>query len=106
GNIAAHYSPENLAGKAECRRDLLHAFGAGTVSESTAGLGMVTRLGTQKGIDLLEQIVPALLRENISLVALGTGEVYYENFFRALAKQYSGRVMVKIPYDDTLAHKV
>jgi starch synthase len=106
GNIAAHYSPENLAGKAECRRDLLHAFGAGTVNESTAVLGMVTRLATQKGIDLVEQISGELLHENVVLVALGTGEAYYENLFRSLAAHYSGRVMVKIAYDDMLAHKV
>jgi starch synthase len=106
GNIAAHYSPENLVGKAECRRDLLHAYGAGTVSESTVVLGMVTRLATQKGIDLVEQIAGQLLEENVVLVQLGSGEAYYENFFRSLAAQYKGRVMVKIGYDDMLAHKV
>jgi len=106
GNIAAHYSPENLAGKAECRKDLLHAFGAGPVSESTAVLGMVTRLATQKGIDLVERIAADLMRENVVLVVLGTGEEYYENMFRSLAAQYHGRVMVKIAYDDMLAHKV
>ncbi|MGC2636352.1 MAG: glycogen synthase GlgA [Acidobacteriaceae bacterium] len=106
GNIAAHYSAENLAGKAECRRDLLHAFGAGTVSESTAVLGMVTRLATQKGIDLLEQITEPLLQENVVLIAVANGEAYYENLLRSLAAHYRGRVMVKIAYDEMLAHKV
>ncbi len=106
GNIAAHYSAENLAGKAECRKDLLHAFGAGAVSESTAVLGMVTRLATQKGIDLVEQAAVELMRENVVLVALGMGEEYYENMFRSLAAQYPGRVMVRIAYDEMLAHKV
>lgn len=106
GNIAAHYTPENLGGKGQCRKDLLHAFGAGPVSESTAVLGMVTRLATQKGLDLLERIVPELLREDVVLVALGSGELYYENLFRSMAAQFPGRVMVKIAYDDTLAHKV
>jgi starch synthase len=106
GNIAAHYTPENLAGKAECRRDLLHAFGAGTVSETTAVLGMVTRLATQKGIDLVEQIAEPLMREDVVLVALGNGELYYENLFRSLAARFPGRVLVRIAYDDTLSHKV
>jgi starch synthase len=106
GNIAAHYSPENLEGKAECRRDMLHAFGAGTVRDSSAVLGMVTRLATQKGIDLVEKIAGPLLHEDVVLVALGTGEAYYENMFRSLAAHYPGRVMVKIAYDDMLAHKV
>jgi starch synthase len=106
GNIAAHYSPENLTGKAECRRDLLHAFGAGTVSESTAVLGMVTRLATQKGIDLLEKIAVQLMKEDVVLVVLGTGELYYENLLRSLAFEFPDRVLVKIAYDDMLAHKV
>lgn len=106
GNIAAHYSPEHLEGKAECRRDVLHAFGAQGVSDRTAVLGMVTRLTTQKGIDLLEKISGELLHEDVVLVQLGTGEPYYENFFRSLAAHNPGRVLVKIAYDDALAHKV
>ncbi|MGA7525219.1 MAG: glycogen synthase GlgA [Acidobacteriaceae bacterium] len=106
GNIAAHYTPENLEGKAVCRKDLLHAFGAGTVQESTAVLGMVTRLTTQKGIDLLAQAVDALMREDVVLTILGSGEEYYENLVRGLAERYPGRVMVRIAYDEMLAHKV
>jgi starch synthase len=106
GKIAAHYTPENLAGKAQCRKDLLHAFGAGAVGDQTAVLGMVTRLATQKGIDILEQIVAPLLREDVVLVALGSGEDYYESLFRSMASHFPGQVKVKIAYDNTLAHKV
>jgi starch synthase len=106
GNIAAHYSPENLAGKAECRRDLLHAFGCGPVDDSTVVLGTVTRLTTQKGIDLIAEIAEPLLRENVELVLLGNGEEYYENMMRSLAAKYSEKVHVRIGYDTMLAHKV
>ncbi len=106
GNIAAHYTAENLAGKADCRRDLLHAFGAGPVNDTTAVLGMVTRMATQKGIDLIERVADALLQEDTVLVVMGSGESYYENFFRELASRSGGRVLVKIGYDDALAHKV
>lgn len=106
GNIAAHYTPENLAGKAVCRKDLLHAFGAGPVNETTAVLGMVTRMTTQKGIDLLAQAVDGLMREDVVLTILGCGEEYYENLARSLAERYPGRVLVRILYDETLAHKV
>jgi len=106
GNIAAHYTPEDLTGKSECRRDLLHAFGAGTVPENAAVLGMVTRLTTQKGIDMIEQIAEPLTRENVVLVALGNGEEYYENLLRSLASKFPGKILVRIGYDTTLAHKV
>ncbi|MGC2300161.1 MAG: glycogen synthase GlgA [Acidobacteriaceae bacterium] len=106
GNIAGHYTPANLAGKAECRRDLLHAFGCGAVDESAAVLGMVTRLTTQKGIDLLGEIAEPLMGENVVLVALGNGEEYYENLLRSLSAKYGGKFLVRIGYDTTLAHKV
>lgn len=104
--IAAHYTPENLEGKAECRRDLLHAFGADGVGEHTAVLGIVTRLATQKGMDLVEKILERLLREDVVLIALGDGEAYYENLLREWPGRYGGRVLAKIGYDETLAHKV
>ncbi|HEV2463199.1 MAG TPA: glycogen synthase GlgA [Acidobacteriaceae bacterium] len=105
-NIAAHYTPENLAGKRECRRDLLHAFGAKQVSDETPVLGIVSRFATQKGFDLIAQIAPRLLAKDVFLVALGTGESYYEGLFRTLQGQYEGKVSIKIAYDNTLAHKI
>jgi len=106
GNIAAHYTPDNLAGKAECRRDLVHAFGCGPIDDSTAVLGTVTRLTTQKGIDLIGAIAEPLSRENAMLILLGHGEEYYENLLRSLAAKYPSRFAVRIGYDTTLAHKV
>ena len=106
GNIAAHYTPEDLTGKAECRRDLLHAFGIGPIDDSTAVLGTVTRLTTQKGIDLIGDIAEPLQRENAVLILLGNGEEYYENLLRSLAAKYPRRIAVRIGYDTTLSHKV
>jgi starch synthase len=106
GNIAAHYTPDNLVGKAECRRDLVHAFGIGPIDDSTAVLGTVTRLTTQKGIDLIGAIAEPLERENAVLILLGHGEEYYENLLRSLAAKYPGKFAVRIGYDITLAHKV
>ncbi|MFT4114189.1 glycogen synthase GlgA [Silvibacterium sp.] len=105
-NIAAHYTPDHLAGKAECRKDLLHAFGASHVNGETAVLGIVSRFATQKGFDLIAQIAHRLLNEDVYLVALGTGEPYYEGLFRSLQEQYGQKMSVKIAYDDALAHKV
>lgn len=105
-NIAAHYTPENLEGKRDCRRDLLHAFGAEHVPDETPVLGIVSRFATQKGFDLIAQIAPRLLAEDVFLIALGTGEPYYEELFRSIHDRYQGKVAVKIAYDTALAHKV
>jgi starch synthase len=105
-NIAAHYTPENLAGKAECRRDLLHAFGASDVPDTWPVLGIVSRFATMKGFDLIAQIADRLLSEDVFVIALGTGEPYYEGLFRSLQDRYPGKISVRIAFDDVLAHKV
>ncbi|HEX5234387.1 MAG TPA: glycogen synthase GlgA [Silvibacterium sp.] len=105
-NIAAHYTPDDLAGKRECRRDLLHAFGAAQVKDETAVLGIVSRFATQKGFDLIAEIAPKFLAEDVFLIALGTGEPYYEGLFRAIQEKNPGKASVKIAYDNTLAHKI
>lgn len=106
GNIAAHYTPENLAGKAECRRDLLHAYGASHVAAETPVIGVVSRFATQKGFDLLAQIAGPLAQRDLFLVLLGTGEPYYESLIRELEVRYPEKISARIQYDDALAHKV
>jgi starch synthase len=105
-HIAAHYSADNLKGKRECRRDLLHAFGLDGVQDHTAVLGIVSRFATQKGFDLLAGIMPELVKDDIVLIAFGTGEEYYERLFSELAARYPDKVRVQIKYDNTIAHKV
>jgi starch synthase len=104
--LAAHYTADHLEGKTECRRDLLHGFGLENVPDSTPVMGIVSRLATQKGFDLVAQIADQMLERDLALVVLGTGEPFYENFFRDLAARKPSRIAVQIKYDDALAHKV
>ena len=106
GNLAAHFTADNLAGKQECRSDLLHAFGLDHVAETTPVIGIVSRFAAQKGFDLVEQIAPMLADRDVAVVALGTGEPVYEKFFRDWAFWNKTNVAVQIRYDDALAHKI
>lgn len=106
GNIAAHYSPENLVGKLECRRDVLHAFGAENVPDGTPVIGIVSRFATQKGFDFIAQVAAEIASEDLFIVALGTGEPYYENLLRDLQIRYPDKFSVRVMYDEALAHKV
>jgi starch synthase len=105
GNLAAHYSPSHLEGKRECRTDLLHAFGL-EVPEATPVIGICSRFTSQRGFDLLEQISGRLAERDLAVVALGTGEPYYEKFFRDFAFANAGRFSVQIRYDEAVAHKI
>ena len=89
-HIAAHYSAENLAGKKECRRDLLHAFGLEGVSDETAVIGIVSRFATQKGFDFIVEIMDKLVEEDMVLTILGNGEEYYERLLVEMASRHLG----------------
>lgn len=105
-NIAAHYTADDLSGKQECRRDLLHAFGLQDVSDETAVIGVVSRFATQKGFDFIVEIVDRLVQEDIVLLMLGNGEEYYERLLVEMAGRYPSKVRVQVKYDNVVAHKV
>lgn len=105
-NIAAHYTADDLAGKQECRRDLLHAFGLRDVGDETAVIGVVSRFATQKGFDLIVEIMDRLVQEDMVLVMLGNGEEYYERLLTEMAERYPSKVRVQVKYDNVIAHKV
>ncbi len=105
-NLAAHYTSADLAGKRVCRGDLLHAFGLEHVAETTPVIGILSRFVSQKGLDLVTQIAGELMRRDVAVVALGTGEPVYEQFFRDWAPENPGKVAAQIHQDEALAHKI
>jgi len=106
GNLAAHYSPESLAGKKDCRADLLHAFGLEEIADATPVIGIISRLATQKGFDIVAKITEELARRDVAIVALGAGDPSYENVFRNWAIRHASSVAVRIGYDEALSHKI
>jgi len=105
-HLAAHYTPENLEGKHTCRADLLHAFNLEAVAETTPVIGIVSRLATQKGFDMVAQIAEQLAQREVVVTALGSGDPYYENLFRDWAFRHPASVAVKFGYDESLSHKI
>lgn len=69
--------------------------------------GNIGRLVEQKGIDLIMEILPEMmLHENVQIVILGSGEPELEQTLLETAEQYPGRVVVRIGYDEHLAHRI
>ena len=104
--ITQNYSLHNLDGKKACKQDLLHVFGLSEENLERPVIGIVSRFVSQKGFDLIAAVADELMQEDLALVALGAGEVQYESLFASLAARYSGRVAVKIGYDNVVAHKI
>jgi starch synthase len=103
--IAQRYSPTRLAGKSECKADLLKAFGV-EADGAKPVLGIVSRFAAQKGFDLISSIADRLVLEDLVIVALGNGDKPYEQLFTRLNKQFPKKFAVKIAYDNALAHKI
>jgi starch synthase len=105
-HLAAHYSPEDLHGKRECKRDLLREFALPEAAMARPLLGIVSRLASQKGTDLLLEIVPEIVKDDLYLVVLGAGDGVYETRLREVAAAFPDHIAVEIGYDEALAHKV
>ena len=69
-------------------------------------IGLISRLTDQKGLDLLNCIIPQIMDEHTQIVVLGTGDSVYENSFRYYENAYKGNVCSNIMYDETRAHRI
>ena len=70
-------------------------------------IGMVTRLTGQKGLDLVEQVVPEMMMQRrFAMAILGSGEPHYEHFFSWLQHRYRDRVCFYRGFNNKLAHEI
>jgi starch synthase len=100
------YSAKNLEGKELNKQALMEELGMDYQFDRPL-MGMVTRLTYQKGIDLVQQVLPELLSgRDCSLVVLGSGEQEYEQFFHWLQAEYPGRVYFYEGFNNQLAHRI
>jgi starch synthase len=104
--IAASYTPQDLKGKQACKKALLEKMGVAQPVLERPVMGIVSRFARQKGFDLIAGVAEELMAMDLYIVALGTGEPEYEDLFRDLAAKYPDKFLVKIAYDNTLAHQI
>ncbi|SKA78245.1 starch synthase [Clostridium sp. USBA 49] len=74
--------------------------------ESIPMIGMVTRLTSQKGLDLVSHVIEEILNLNLQLVVLGTGDRKYEEMFRYYSGIYPSKLSANITFSNTLAKKI
>lgn len=102
--IGAHYSLKDMKGKAKCRMALLKEVGL--KPENGAPIfGIVGRLSSQKGMDLVIESADTLVEAG-RLVVLGAGDPYYRDAFGALAAKYPQRVAFHDGFDLGLAPRI
>ena len=102
--IASSYGPDDLSGKQKCREHLLEKVGLKGVIGPI--FGVVGRFASQKGFDLIAQVIPSIVAQGGIVVVLGSGEESIQKAMSAVADAFPNRVALKIGYDEELAHQI
>jgi len=104
-HIAANYSADDMSGKATCKAALQREMGL-PIRPDVPLVAMVSRLVAQKGVDVIAEVLPHLLKRDVQCVILGTGERWTHHYFPALARRHPERFACRIGYDEGLAHRI
>ena len=100
-----HYTAAELSGKALCKAALQKACGL-KEAPSTPVIGFVARLSHQKGLALIERVLDDIMRLDVQLVFLGSGEKRFEDMLHWASWRYGNRVYARIGLDEGLAHRI
>lgn len=103
--IPFRYSSKELPLKREDKKALLKKFNLEYDAE-TPVIGMISRLTDQKGFDLIEKILKDLMKEQMQLIILGTGEKKYQQLLDSMRKKFPDKVGVHIGFSEEFAHLI
>ena len=103
--LVACYAPSALGGKLKCKAAVQRAMGL-KVDPAALLFGVVSRLTSQKGLDLVLAVLPELLAAGAQLAVQGSGDAELEAAFTAAAAAHPGRVAVRLGYDEDFAHQL
>jgi len=103
--ISERYDAERPAGKLACRRALQAELGL-EADDDALLLTVVSRLTTQKGVDLVLAALPALVKQGVQFAIQGSGEAALESAFSIAQQAHPGRVHTHVGYDEGRAHRL
>ncbi len=104
-DISAHYNAEDISGKAVNKAALQHEIGL-EENPNAMLIGIVSRLVSHKGFDLVEYVGDRILDMPVQMAVLGRGQERFEDFFRRLQNRYPGRVSVITDFVPPLARRI
>jgi len=103
--LDVHFRADDLRGKATTKHRLQAELGLPQAADTPLAV-VISRLADQKGIDLLLNGLPDLLRQGLQLAVLGSGERTYERSLTAMARRHPEQVAVRLGFDEALAHRL
>lgn len=104
--LAADYDEKSAIKNKKINKKALQESLGLDVDEHKMVIGLISRLTNQKGLDLVNDVIPGIMDEHTQVVVLGTGDSQYENTFRYYENKYKGNFCAYIAYNENVAHNI
>ena len=104
--LAAPYDSQNVIENKKANKKALQESLGLEVDDHKIVIGLISRLTNQKGLDLVNNVIPHIMDEHTQVVVLGTGDAEYEDAFRYYENQYKGNFCAYIAYNENVAHNI
>ena len=104
--LAAPYDSQNVIENKKANKKALQESLGLQVDDHKIVIGLISRLTNQKGLDLVNNVIPHIMDEHTQVVVLGTGDAEYEDAFRYYENAYKGNFCAYIAYNENVAHNI
>ena len=104
-NLFANYDVNSIDKKVKNKVELQKLLKL-DVDPDIPMVGIVSRLVSQKGLDLIDFMMPEIVNEKLQLVVLGTGDNQYQSMFHYYDSHYPNKVSANITFDSALAQQI
>ena len=104
--LASKYDAKSAIKNKKANKKALQESLGLDVDDNKMVIGLISRLTNQKGLDLVNDVIPGIMDGNTQVVILGTGDAQYEDTFRYYEDKYKGSFCAYIAYNENVAHNI
>ena len=104
--LVSKYDAESAIKNKKANKKALQESLGLDVDDNKMVIGLISRLTNQKGLDLVNDVIPGIMDGNTQVVVLGTGDAQYEDTFRYYEDKYKGSFCAYIAYNENVAHNI
>lgn len=103
--IAKPFTVKSIEGKAECKAALRRELGLREGADAPI-IALVTRLSSQKGLDLVDHVITQIMNTGAQLVVLGKGDAKFIDLFSWVESKHQGMAAARFEMNGQLAHRI
>ena len=103
--IPAKFTAKDKSGKQKCKEYIQDEFGIRKQKDWPL-FAVVARLVEQKGVDLIRELLPEMMKKGLQLIIFGQGDREYTDFFYDCVNKYPGQFGFSDQYTEEMAAKV